>query len=307
LFPAIALAAVTLAPQAPDAYQIYARAAAVWISATYPPYLAYSIVVSVDERGVAKSNHYSATYDALRDKVYVTAVSEEERADPHVPEGINMSIDPKRRFATLFKRRLGNPEEAVDYLGVPYLSPNYSFGIARYVPPVEQSAQDRAALVEEIRREFGDPMPAQRTLPSADASEPKEIAHVVSTRHEYDIVYDGIETVDGRDAYHLSLRPTSASNALRLRELWIDAQTYATDKLVTERNFTNGTVPWLITFADVGGSRYIASEVALRPVGSGPHLYEHAMITFANIASIQPKRYLWDGAIAPQNALTEPP
>ncbi|MBV8374865.1 MAG: hypothetical protein JO302_05085 [Candidatus Eremiobacteraeota bacterium] len=301
-----AVLAAALVPEAPNPYEIYEHAAAVWIAAKYPPYVGYSIVVVVNERGVEKSNHYSATYDALHDRVYVKAVSEEERTDPHVPEGINMSIDPKRRFATLFKRRVGNPEEAVDYLGVPELAPNYSFGVARYVPPVEQSAEDRAALVQEIRREFDDPMPAQKTLPADDPSGPKEIVRVVSSRHEYDITYDGIESVDGHQTYHLSLRPTIASNALRLREMWVDTQTYQTYRLLTQRNFTNGTVPWLISFANIGGAPYIVSETALRPVGAGPHLYENAAITFTDIAPVLPKTYLWDAAIPPENVLTEP-
>jgi hypothetical protein len=301
------IAAVTPLLATPDPYQIYARAQAAWISARYPQYVGYSIVVSVDEKGVPKSNHYSATYDATRDRVYVKPVSEEEQADPHVPEGINMSIDPKRRFATLFKRRLGNPEEAVDYLGVPVLAPNYSFGIARYVPPVAQSADDRAALVREIRREFDDPMPPQNRQPVDQAGGPKEIAHVVSTSHEYDITYDGIESVDGHEAYHLSLRPASESEALRLRELWIDTHTYATCRLLTQRNFTNGTVPWLIAFTEVGGAQYIVSEIAQRPVGIGAHLYERAAITFTDMLPALPRRYLLDEVIPSRNALTEPP
>jgi hypothetical protein len=306
LLSAIVLAGVTLGAETANPYEIFAHAAAVWMQAKYPPYVGYSIVVAVDEKGVAKSNHYTATYDALRDHVYVKAVSEEEQADPHVPEGINMSVDPKRRFATLFKRRLGKPEDAVDYLGVPALAPNYSFGIARYVPSVDQSAADRAALVQEIRREFDDPLPSQKTLPVQDESGPKEIAHVVTSRHEYDIVYDGIENTGGHEAYHLSLRPTSASSALRLRELWIDTHTYQTYQLLTQRNFTNGTVPWLITFTQIGGVPYIASETALRPVGVGPHLYDSAAITFTGVAPVQPKSYLWDAAIPPNSALTEP-
>jgi hypothetical protein len=302
----VLLAGVTPVAQVPDPYQIYAHAEAAWIAAKYPPYVGYSIVVVVNEKGVQKSNHYSATYDAQRDRVYVKAVSEEEQADPHVPEGINMSVDPKRRFATLFKRRLGNPEEAVDYLGVPVLAPNYSFGIARYVPSIEQTAEDRAALVQEIRREFDDPMPAQKRMPADDASGPKEIAHVVATQHEYDVVYDGVESINGHDAYHLSLRPTSPCGALRLREIWVDTQTYQTYRLLTERNFTNGSVPWLITFTQIGGAPYIASETALRPVGVGPHLYESAAITFTDIAPVQPKSYLLDAAIPPDNALMEP-
>ncbi|HVA33554.1 MAG TPA: hypothetical protein VNG31_05365, partial [Candidatus Baltobacteraceae bacterium] len=70
---------------APNPYQIYARARSVWLSAHYPTYLSYTIAVTVEENGVSKANHYRAIYDALHDRAYVEAVSEEERADPHVP------------------------------------------------------------------------------------------------------------------------------------------------------------------------------------------------------------------------------
>lgn len=113
----------------PEPYQIYAHARFDWASQQYPPYVSYTIAVDVNERGVAKSNHYRAIYDARYDRVHVEAVSEEERVDPHVPTGVDMSLDPKRAWKTLFKYPGGHPDEAVDYLGVPMLAPNYSFGV----------------------------------------------------------------------------------------------------------------------------------------------------------------------------------
>jgi hypothetical protein len=292
---------------APEPYQIYARAVAMWASQQYPPYVGYTIAITVDENGVQKANHYSATYDALHDRTYVEAVSEEEASDPHVPTGVNMSIDPKRRFGTLFHKRVGRPDEAVDYLGVPLLAPNYSFGMSRYVPADVASDADRLALVEQVRRAFNDPMPAQKAQQLDASDNPKEIARVVATNRDYDITNDGIETVDGRQTYHLSLRPEHPSGKLRLREMWIDTQTFATRRLLTEVNFIDGKVPWLVTFADVGGAQYISSEVAQRPVGSGPHLYQQAEITFTNIVPTQPQPYRLNAPLPSADILTEPP
>jgi hypothetical protein len=270
-------------PTAPNPYQIYARARAVWESQRYPQYVSYIVVVNVDDKGVPKANHYNAAFDAVHDRVYTNVVSEEEQLDPHVPDGVNMSIDPKRQFRTLFKRRVGRPEQAVDYLGVPMLAPNYSFGIAPFVPQIASSQPDQAALVEEIREQFDDPMSAQKAQQLANASGLKEIGHVESTNSDYIITYDGIESVDGRDAYHLSLRPSHPSARLRLREIWIDTQTYATSKLETQGNFANDSIPWVITFADVDGAQYIATEDAQEPVSDGRYTYDRATITFQAI------------------------
>lgn len=290
----------------PEPNQIYAHARFVWASQQYPPYVSYTIAVEVNERGVAKSNHYQATYDARHDRVHVEAVSEEERVNPHVPTGVDMSLDPKRAFRTLFKRPVGHPDEAVDYLGVPILAPNYSFGVVRYVPEIASSDADRAALVEEIRRQFNDPMPQSKMQDLQNGDDLKEIGRVVSRDRDYQIIYDGIESVDGQDAYHLTLRPLRSSGDLRLRDIWVDTQSYATIRLITQGNFTNNNVPWLITFTHVAGSCYIKSETALKPVGAGRHLYASATITFENLAPALPPRYLFDPVVPSSNALTEP-
>lgn len=299
-------AAARAAGADPDPYQLYSHARAVWMSQRYPDYVAYTIAVSVDERGVPKTAHYRAVYDATHDRIYMNGVSEEERAAPHVPTGTNITLEPKRDWMTLFKRHVGHPEDAVDYLGVPMLAPNYSFGIAAYVPEVATTQADQAALVEQIRRQFHDPMSAQKAQQLSNASGLKEIGHVVSTDRDYAIAYDGVDTIGGLQVYHLSLRPLHDSGKLRLRELWIDTQTFATVKLVTQGNFLNSTVPWTVSFATVGGAQYIAGEQALAPVGSGRHLYERATISFEGLGPAQPGRYLWTPIAATKNVLTEP-
>lgn len=277
-----------------------------WLAQHYPQYVAYTIAVAVDERGVPKTAHYRAIYDATHDKIYMNGVSEEERADPHVPTGTNVTLEPKRNWMTLFKRHVGHPEDAVDYLGVPMLAPNYSFGIAAYVPAVATSQADQAALVEEIRRQFNDPMSAAKAQKLSDAEGLKEIGRVTSTSRDYAIAFDGVDTVDGVAAYHLSLRPTHDPGRLRLRELWVDTQTFGTVRLVTQGNFVNSNVPWAVTFATVNGAQYIESEQALAPVGSGRHLYERVTISFQGVGPAQPGRYLWMPIDATKNVLSEP-
>jgi hypothetical protein len=294
---------------APDPYQIYARARDVWMSQHYPPYVAYTIEVSVDEKGTEKLSHYSVLYNAERNTVAMNGVSKEEQLDPHVPTGVNMSIDPKRQWQTLFKKPVGDPEQAVDYLGVPMLAPNYSFGVAPYVPQLASSQADQAALVQEIRHEFHDPMSSEKAQELAKSQGLKEIASVTSAQRDYTITYDGIESAGTCSAYHLSLRPTRSPSVLRLREIWIDTQTYATCQVVTQGNFTTSTVstvPWLVRFERIGGAQYITSEAAEKPVGVGRHLYDNVTIGFQNLAATNPPRFGVDPVTPTKNVLVEP-
>lgn len=290
----------------PNPYQLYGHARAVWLSQHYPDYVAYTIAVAVDERGVPKTTHYRAIYDAAHDRIYMNGVSEEERARPYVPTGTNITLEPKRDWMTLFKKHVGHPEEAVDFLGVPMLAPNYSFGIAEYVPAIASTQPDQEALVREIRRQFNDPMSTAKAQQLSNAQGLREIGRVTSTDRDYEIAYDGVDSVDGVQAYHLTLRPTHDPGRLRLRELWVDTQTFTTVKLVTQGNFVNSNVRWAITFATVNGAQYIASEEALAPVGSGRHLYEQVTISFQGVGAAQPGRYLWTPVAATKNVLTEP-
>lgn len=299
------------APLPPDAYQIFAHARAVWLSQRYPDMVSYRIAVVVDDRGVTKTNHYRAIYDALHDSVRVDAVSLEEHANPHTPEGVNLSIRPKRNFQTILVKPVGNPESAVDFLGVPHLSPNYSFGISPYVAAAPNSQDDaaaRAALVRAIRQQYNDPMSEKKTEDLSSHDGLKEIASVATPNRNYVVTYGGMETLAGRDTYHLLLRPVHTSVHLRLRELWVDTQTFATPQLITQGNFNRlGDVPWTVTFQDVGGSQYIASETANAPVSLGPHTYDRAKIAFEEIAPAQSAPTSFQPFTPETNTLEEPP
>ena len=301
-------AASLRAPAGPDAYQLLAHARAVWLSQQYPPWISYTIAVSVNDGGVIKTLHYKAFYDSLHANVDVNAVSVEEHADPHVPAGVNLSVRPKRNFKTIFVKPVGRPEDAVDFLGIPRLAPNYSFGVAPHSTAIadQSDAEQRAALVREIREQYNDPMPSQKAQ-VLERDEPlKEIANVTTANRSYVVSFNGVENLNGRDTYHLSLRPARSSAKLRLREIWIDTATFTTSQLVTQGNFNRfGSVPWTITFQSVDGSQYIAAETANAPVSLGPHTYRDASIRFESITSGQPS--MVTPLTVPANVLEEPP
>jgi hypothetical protein len=271
-----ATAAVT-ARATPDPYGVFDRARAVWEQAIYPSYVRYDVVVRVDQNGVPKISHYHSFYDATNDTVHVDGVSDEERAHPHVPPpGFNFNL-----FGAI---PLSKPEEPVDYLGVPELAPNYSFGMAQYVPG---RAKDPKELVQEIRRQFHDrPAPVPTAPPAGSGL--KIIGSVEATRRDYVVTLDGVERVSGHADYHLTLRPTRDPKKYRLRDLWVDAQTFATDKLVTDGNFTDGPstgVPWTVAFAHIDGAPIVATETTAASLRLHGRRYTGVSLAFENVTA----------------------
>lgn len=277
----VAAGSAAAAYSAPDPYAIFASARNAWAHQRYPSYLTYVVTVRVNEGGVDKVKHYHLAFDGPRAKIYVNPVSDEERLAPPDPNGMTFHLIPRRQFMPIFDKKVGHPDEAVDYLGIPMISPTYSFGMS--AQSFEGDA-DPNALVEEIRSEFKDPTPAMTARELVTAGGMKTIVSVTEYKRRYDVTLEGIVDLDGHACYHLSLVPIHPSPDLRLRELWIDTQTYQTRQLLSAGNFTGSRVPWLVRFGDVDGAVYISSESAMEPVTVGRHHYRQASVSFESIA-----------------------
>lgn len=267
-------------PPQTNPYTIYSRARSVWEAARYPHFVSYTVDVRVSEAGRWKSNHYHLTYDAQENKVIVNPVSDEELAHPHhVPPGI--------RPLSFFGLSVGKPESRTDLLGVPDLAPNYSFGIAKYVPQQELTGM---ALVKEIRSEFHDPAPRATAAPDGL----KEIANVEAVSRTYTMSLAGIETIDGHPDYHLTLQPVREPKRYRLRDLWIDEQTYFTDRLRSDGNFVSGPGPgimWTVNFAQIAGAPYVSSESAEGLLAYRGAVYAGASVRFEDVRDAAPPAY----------------
>ena len=84
-----------------------------------------------------------------------------------------------------------------------------------------------------------------------------------SPLREYDLTFDGIETASGRTVYHILLTPRSDPAHHRLRELWVDASSYAIMRLVSSGAFSSGpatTVDWDVSYTINHGYWLIDSE-----------------------------------------------
>ncbi len=265
LIVALALAASTQAT-APDPYTILSGARTYWQAQRYPATVDYTIHAQALRNGdKLDERHYNARWFASDGTISIHPLSWEQEAHPYVP-GTGFNFGPLS---------IGAPHDGGgikdDLLGLPMLAPNYSFAIAPYVPPVRLTT---AEIVERIRAEYHDPSPAKiAALERLDG--PRVIATVTSSaKHDYTVTLVGTEPYADHSDYHLRLEPLRDPGRFRLRELWIDTLTYATDRLVNQGNFLGGPaagVPWSVTFADVGGARYISSEDALQSFKTGFH------------------------------------
>jgi hypothetical protein len=266
----------TARPILKDPYAIFAAARTRWETARYPAQLSYTVAVTVVRRGIESEAHYHSYYNSVANGVTVAGVSDEEVANPYTPHGIDT-------FLNLFGGRipLSSPQHTFDYLGVPVLSPNYSFGISTYTP--HNAGANEAELVAEIRREFCDPPPVDR--PPLDSGL-KTIATVEVIRRSYIITLSGITPLNGHKDYDLVLRPIRDPGHYRLRQIWIDTQSFATDKLISQGNFSQGGmtgVPWTVLFQAIDGVQYIASEHTEQPFVLTRRTYDSATVTFTAI------------------------
>ena len=266
---------------APDPYAIFANARAYWLQQRYPMILDYDVAVDVTEGGKERIERYAAEYDAVNGSARVDPVSDYQREHPVAVKGMNLGI---------LGFHLNKPLPPIDFLGVPYLAPNYSFGMAPFVPAPTPTPFNSAALVAQIRREFHDPNP--RTTASASPSPApglQEIATVYAHNHDYMIVLLGMQTIDGHPCYHLGLTPTRDPGRYRIRQAWIDEQTFAPWQLQDALNFTSGpgtNVAWLIHFDDVGGAHYVSEEDALAPMSAGGQIYTKPAVRFEDVHSV---------------------
>ncbi|MFY9859106.1 MAG: hypothetical protein WBD69_12435 [Candidatus Cybelea sp.] len=271
-----------LAATLSDPYQIFGMARARWGAQHYPEKIAYTVAVDVVESGARKTERYEAGYDAAEESLLVDPVSDREKAHPYyVPGGFGFNIALSGQ---------GRPDPDVDFFGVPFLAPNYSFGIGVTPRGSASPPPDPMELVREVRAEFHDPLAPSRSVPVPAASPGlREIAAVSTRTRTYDINLVGIEPVDGTPAYHLILHPVRDPGRYRLRDLWIDTQSYDPRKLVEGLNFVRGpgtAVAWSVTFEQSGGASYIATETALAPTRLGRHHYSTVSIAFENVRAV---------------------
>ena len=256
-----------------DAYAIYDRAREVWRSQEYPTVFHYRTTIDVSEGEKHEYEHFHG--ESFEGDVRVVGVSDEEQQTSHQAKGTNVKLTLTLGWNTgagggegTMSADAHRKEASPDYLGVPLISPAYTFGL-------------NSRQTDETTGLHGNAANAGKSL--------KTITTVTAIDRAYTISLTGTEAIGGLYAYHLRLVPIRNFDVFRLRDLWIDVYTYQVLKLRVQGNFTSSPmkgVPWTVTFQDVDGATYIASETAESDLVF-PHdrIYTDARITFDDIES----------------------
>ncbi|HTU70056.1 MAG TPA: hypothetical protein VMF11_07010 [Candidatus Baltobacteraceae bacterium] len=253
--------AVIASPPA-DAYLIFQRTRSAVSAARYPQRIEYTIAVRGDDGSTPRTNHYAASYGG-RAGILVSSISQEEAAHPTAPRGINVSIHfflsgGNGSGTSDTSIAVGRPEPSADLLGVPILSPTYTFGL-RFP---ERAGQTPVA----------GPAPS---LPT--------IAVVSTEKRNYAVSLLGTDVIGGVDTCHLALTPLREPKVNRLRELWVGENDYLPRKALVAGNFTIAPladVPWTIDFTLYGGAPLISNESADQPL----YLPHRRVVTNATIS-----------------------
>lgn len=273
-----------------DPYQIFARSRAYWLDQHYPPLLEYTVAVSVLEGGFVKTERYWSAYDSSSEQVAVDDVSDYEQAHPtYAAGGVNFLGQGPLDMNIPVLSHLVKPQPPTDYLGVPILAPNYTFGMAQ-IAPTNSATPGPMDVVRDVRTQFHDPAPPDRS-PDADASPGtlKVIENETVYNRAYRVTLDGIESVYGVQAYHLRLQALRDPGRYRLEELWVDTRSWAPIQLVERINFVEGPgtrIPWRVRFANVDGALYVYDETALQPMRYDGLVYPQARVAFENIHAV---------------------
>lgn len=267
-----------------DPYQIFARARAFWLQQHYPPLLEYTVAVSVLEGGTIKTERYWSAYDSVSQQVAVDPISDFEKLHPtYAAGGLNLNIP-------LLAPLLSKPQPPTDYLGVPILAPNYSFGMADIPATNPSGSPGPSELVNEVRAEFHDPNPrAPEPEPSTAPSALPIIERETIYNRVYRVTLAGVGMIEGVPAYHLRLQALRDPGRYRLQELWVDTRNLAPIELIERINFVDGPgtgVPWRVRFTLVAGALYIYDERALRPMSYEGLVYREASVGFENIRAV---------------------
>ncbi len=216
-----------------DPQALFAAARSAWAFTSYPRYANYSVGVQYRNGGTLVKRHYATLQDLRRDIVFAQTFSQEENANPSFPaRGVNVGV----LGMTL------NAAQSDDPIGPLALAITYDFGI---------SLSQRPTHVAQLGSEVTAPQRLQ------------VIGRTGTTARIYTVRL--IELLDGGQTYHLGLTPLTDPKRYRLREMWVSARTFITQKVLLSANFSRAPytdVPWVVTFKQIDGGPYIATERA---------------------------------------------
>ena len=229
------------------AEQIFAKAREAWRTRDDLPYLRYGALVRY-----ASGRHLSDTwYDAYyrtRDGAIALEQLHDAAAENHRLSGVPFSIFNVKIFDT-------NPDADPIRVDEPRIDPLSSFGmVSRFSASLAPSAGPSGAPTPGPSDEF------------------REITRVEANTRDYQVEVAGMEAIGDQPALHLTLQPLRDEKNNRLRDLWVDPQTYRTIALRVQ-GILGGKpydgIKWTVHYVVLGGRNYVQQIVADEPLHFG--------------------------------------
>jgi hypothetical protein len=249
---AIAGGRAATVPMSPDA--IFSRARDVIRQRVCPWRIEYEIVVAATVNGRLEQNHFRATYLSDDDYLHVRSFSQEEQDHPYVPHGTNIlmttPVAPLIGLSRALTEKIDPDGPPADLLGVPMLRPTFTFGLSRNAAATDRPEQSGASSPSDFQ----------------------VIGSARSVARDYRVSLLAVEPYDRGQAYHLALSPERDPKTYRLRELWVDTESFVVLKIMTAGNFDRGpslTARWLTTFQTFDDCRIVDTETALDTLDFG--------------------------------------
>lgn len=236
----------------PDPNTIFDNVRRAWGSGAYPRYAEYVAVVQFHNGKKLVRRSWETTEDIRSGVVYSRPFSREEDAHAYTPHGVNIAIP--------FLNNL-SPDHQPDPIGAVAFAIDQDYGLA----PGERKFRSVSA---------GRAVDTQRsTLPV--------IGRTGTLSRDYAVSLLETETDAQGTEYHLALQPLRDPVHHRLRELWVDANTWLPEESIVEGIGNRGplnAVRWRIEYRQTDGGTYVAREIALAPLQA-----EHARLTDTTI------------------------
>jgi hypothetical protein len=240
---------------------IFSRAVAAADSDAKAPYATYTVVVTLTNDGNRTVSSWSTVEDLAHGIVMPSSFSNEERANPTTPHGINVVAH--RRFQLSAPRSFSagldpaanlsmnsapvNPERSSDAVGPVALAADQNYGLTR--PREYRIANDQRTVVD-------------------GADELTTIGSTGALTQRYRVQL--LDLTGG--IAHLALTPLRDAYHNRLREVWIDTDTADMNEAVIAGLGDRppfDSVPWHVTFDRVQGGTYVQEADAVDPVKIG--------------------------------------
>jgi len=222
-----------------QAERIFERAQEIWRDRQESPYVSYGALQVYKHDGKSFSDWWLEYYRNSDRRLIVKRVIDPDE-DRKRLKGFPISI-------FVFKIADTNPDFPPIHVDDPIVEPFDSFGMGG---GGSEPAPMPSVVIGPITP--NEPTPSETPL--------REIGRVETESRVYDVRLVGTEQVGQATDYHLTLTPLRDPKINRLRELWIDAATYATDKLVVAGIYNGqpyNAVRWLVTYTTFDRRQYV--------------------------------------------------